>query len=172
MTRVRSTFAATFVCAGLIGVTVLAQKAPEMTPILAGKKFTPPAQGLVEVDFTKPSTKRDKEFVVTRIQVKNTMKAPIARLTVDETWYDKGGALVTGSKGIINGLLQPDEVQTLEIRTPFDAKMSANNYNFTHANGGVKPHRVDKIGGPDAKDEKPAAAKAAAAPAKAAAKKK
>ncbi|MBI3401804.1 MAG: hypothetical protein HY048_10315 [Acidobacteria bacterium] len=168
MTRVRSTCVATLAAAALIGVTVLAQKAPEMKPILAGKSFTPPAQGLVEVDFTKPVTKRDKEMVVTKIQVRNTMKAPIARLTVDETWYDKGGALVTGSKGIINGLLQPDEVQTVEIRTPYDAKMSANNYNFTHANGGVKPHRVDKIGGPDAKD----APKAAAAPAKPAAKKK
>jgi len=171
MTRVRSTSAAALVCAGLIGVTVLAQKAPEMTPILAGRKFTPPAQGLVEVDFTKPSTKRDKEMVVTKIQVRNTMKAPIARLTVDETWYDKGGALVTGSKGIINGLLQPDEVQTLEIRTPFDAKMTANNYNFTHANGAVKPHQVAKIGGPDAKDAAPAKPAAAAA-AKPAAKKK
>lgn len=161
MTRVRSTFAATLVGAALVGVTALAQQAPEMKPILAGKSFTPPAQGQVEVDFTKPATRREKDMVVTRIQVKNTMKAPIARLTIDETWYDKGGALVTGSKGIINGLLQPDEVQTLEIRTPYDAKMSANNYNFTHANGSVKPHRVDKIGGPDAKDEKPAAKPAA-----------
>ncbi|MBZ5560239.1 MAG: hypothetical protein LAO77_23530 [Acidobacteriia bacterium] len=164
MTRVRSTFVATLAGAALIGVTALAQKAPDMKPILAGKSFTPPAQGQVEVDYTKPVTKRDKEFVVTRIQVKNTMKAPIARLTVDETWYDKGGSLVTGSKGIINGLLQPDEVQTVEIRTPYDAKMSANNYNFTHANGGVKPHRVDKIDGSKdapAKEAKPAAKPAA-----------
>jgi len=107
-------------------------------------------------------------MVVTRIQVRNTMKAPIARLTVDETWYDKGGALVTGSKGIINGLLQPDEVQTVEIRTPFDAKMSANNYNFSHANGTVKVHAVKSLDAP--KDAAPA--KAAAAPAKPAAKKK
>jgi hypothetical protein len=159
MTRVRSTFVATLVGAGLIGVTVLAQKAPDMKPILAGKSFTPPAQGQVEVDYTKPVTKRDKDMVVTRIQVRNTMKAPIARLTVDETWYDKGGALVTGSKGIINGLLQPDEVQTVEIRTPFDAKMSANNYNFTHANGSVKPHAVKALDAPkDAAPAKPAAA--------------
>lgn len=168
MTRVRSTFAATLVGAGLIGVTVLAQQAPPMTPILAGKKFTPPAQGLVEVDYLKPTTRRDKDMVVTKIVVKNTMKAPIARLTVDETWYDKGGALVTGSKGIINGLLQPDEVQTLEVRTPYDAKMAANNWNFTHANGAVKVHRVDKM---DAAKDAPAA-KPAAAPAKPAAAKK
>ena len=164
MTRVRSTFAATLAGAALVGVTVLAQKAPDMKPILAGKSFTPPAQGQVEVDYTKPVTKRDKEMVVTKIQVRNTSKAPIARLTVDETWYDKGGSLVTGSKGIINGLLQPNEVQTVEIRTPFDAKMSANNYNFTHANGTVKVHAVKSLDAP--KEEKPAA------PAKSAAKKK
>ena len=157
MTRVRSTVVATLVGAGLIGVTVLAQTAPDMKPILAGKSFTPPAQGQVEVDYTKPVTKRDKDMVVTKIQVRNTMKAPIARLTVDETWYDKGGALVTGSKGIINGLLQPDEVQTVEIRTPFDAKMSANNYNFSHANGAVKVHAVKSLDAPkDAAKDAPA----------------
>ena len=92
------------------------------------------------------------------------MTAPIARLTIDETWYDAAGGLVTGSKGVVNGLLQPGEVQIVRIETPFNAKMKANNYNFTHANGVVKPHRVDKMDAPDAKDGAPAA-KAAAKPA-------
>jgi hypothetical protein len=148
MIRARYLLAATVTSASLIGASVIAQTPPPMTSVLAGKKFTPPAMGPVEVDFTAPKTARVKDMVVTKIMVKNTMTKPIARLTIDETWYDKSGATVTGSKGIVNGLLQPGEVQTIVIETPFNPKMSANNYNFTHANGSVKPHKVTKIDGP------------------------
>ena len=159
MQRARFTIAATLMGASLVA-TVFAQTPapPPMTSVLAGKKFTPPVQGAAEVDFVKPVTKKEGEMVVTRIQVKNTMAKPIARLTITETWYDAGGATVGGSKGSINGLLQPGEVQTVKIETPFNAKMKANNWNFSHANGTVpKPHRVDKLDGGDAKDAKPAA---------------
>lgn len=129
---------------------------PQLTPILAGKNFTPPIRGQADVDFIRPDTKREKDMVVTRIKVKNTSSGPIARLTVSETWYGKDGQVVTGGKGYINGLLQTGDTQTIEIQTPFDSKMSSNNFNFSHANGTVKPHQVAKL------DE---AAKAAAAPA-------
>jgi hypothetical protein len=101
-------------------------------------------------------------MVVTKIQVKNTSNAPIPRLTITETWYDAGGATVGGGKGAINGLLQPGEVQTIIIETPYNSKMKANNYNFSHANGTIKPHAVAKLG----TDEKPAAKPAAATRAK------
>lgn len=167
MIRLRYALAATLVSAGLISVTLLAQQAPApqaplLQPILAGKKLVAPVRGEAQVDFIKPITKREKDMVVTSITVKNTMTAPIARLTIGETWYDAAGALVTGSKGILNGLLQPGEVQTVKIETPFNAKMKANNFTFTHANGAVKPSRVDKMDAPDAKDTKPAAKPAAA----------
>jgi hypothetical protein len=166
MNRARCTFAATLVGVSFIGAALLAQPpaAPPMTSVLAGKKLTPPIRGQAEVDYTKPVTKRDKDMVVTKIQVKNTSNAPIPRLTITETWYDAGGATVGGGKGAINGLLQPGEVQTITIETPYNAKMKANNYNFSHANGTIKPHRVDKLG-TDEKEPatKPAAAKAAKA---------
>ena len=167
MTRARIVFAATLVTAGFIGVTAFAQttQAPPMTSVLGGKKYTPPAQGAVEVDFTKPVTKKEGELVVTRIQVRNPGTKPIARLTITETWYDAAGATVAGGKGVINGLLQPGELQTIVISTPYNAKMKQNNWNFSHANGTVpKPHRVDKMTSPDSKE--PAAKPAAKAPAK------
>jgi hypothetical protein len=162
MTRARLLFAATLVGSSLVAGTALAQatQAP-LTPILSGKKFVAPLKGLAEVEFTKPVTKREKDRVVTRIQVKNATTAPIARLSIDETWYDKGGSIVAGGKGIIAGLLQPGEVQTVTIETVYNAKMAANNYNFAHANGTVKPRRVEKLAGPEAKE--PAAKPAAAA---------
>jgi hypothetical protein len=165
MTRAHVTVAATLLGASL-AVSAFAQPAspPPMTSVLAGKKFTPPFKGQADVDFTKPKTtqSKDHKMVITTIEVKNNANAPLLRLTVDETWYDKAGGLVTGGKGVVNRL-EPGEVATIKIETPYDSKMSANNYNFTHANGTVKPHRVDKFAaaGEPAKEPatKPAAKK-------------
>ena len=160
MNRGRFAFAATLLGVTFAAGTVPAQtvKDPGFTPILAGKKFTPPIRGQADVEFTKPVTKREKDIIVTKVLVKNVSTGPIARLTVDETWYDKAGALVIGGKGTFNGLLPPGEVQTITIETPYNPKMNANNFNFSHANGTVKPVQVPKIDG--------GAASAKAAPAK------
>lgn len=146
------------------GLTVSAQepaaqpKAPDLKPVLAGKKFTPPVRGEATIDFIKTPTRRDGSTLVTKIQVKNTSNAPIARLTIDETWYDKSNNLIPGGKGIINGLLQPGEVQTVEIRTPVNANMSTSMLQFSHANGTVpKPHSVKSLDTSKDAAEKPAA---------------
>jgi hypothetical protein len=159
MKRARFFAAAILVGAAFTATAALAQTPPPMSSVLAGKKFTPPLKGPADVEFMKPETKHEKDMVVTRIKVRNASNAPIARLTIAETWYDKGGATVGGGKGVINGLLQPGEVQTIVIETPYNTKMSANNYNFSHANGTVpKPKRVDKMSGD--KDTPAPAAKA------------
>ena len=136
-----------------------AVKAPPMQPILAGRKIVPPARGEVLVEYTTAVTKRDGPNVVTRLQVKNVGSAPISRLTFTETWYDKAGVIVTGNKGVINGLFQPGEIQALTISTPYDARMSGNRQGFSHANGTVKTTRVVKFDVP----KQPAAAQAASA---------
>ena len=135
-----------------------APQAPQLTPILAGKNFTPPIRGQADVDFVKPETKRNKDLVVTTIKVKNMSTGPIARLTVSETWYGKDGQIVTGGKGFINGLLKPGDSQAIEIQPPYDAKMSSNNFNFAHANGTVKPHQVKTLDEPKDAAAKPAPA--------------
>jgi hypothetical protein len=162
MNRARITFAAALVGVSFLATTAAqAQQPPPMTSVLAGKKFTPPFKGQAEVEFTRPVTKRDKDMVVTTILVRNTANAPLLRLTIDETWYDKAGGLVTGGKGVLPRL-EAGEVGTVKIETPWNSKMSANNYNFGHANGTVKPRRVDKlVPAADAKQPatKPAASK-------------
>ena len=62
-------------------------------------------------------------------------------------------------KGVVNRI-EPGEVATVKIETPFNAKMKANNYNFTHANGTIKPHAVPKLMA--AGDKEPAAKPASA----------
>ena len=144
---------ATALCAG--GVSLSAQapapKAPEMKSVLAGKKFMPPIRGEATVDFVKSPTRREGSTLVTRITVKNTSPGPIPRLTIDETWYDKNNNLIPGGKGVVNGLLQPDEVQVIEIRTPVDPKMATSMLQFSHANGTVKTRATSRLDAP-AKD--------------------
>jgi hypothetical protein len=163
MIRARLTLAATLVGASFVA-TAFAQTpaAPPMTSVLAGKKFTPPVKGDAQVDFIASPTRRDGTTLVTKVQVKNMSPAPIARLKIAETWYDKDGNAIPGGDAVINGLLQPGEVQTLEIKTPVNPKMTASKMQFTHANGPVnKPHKVTKFDG-DAKDAAKPAAKPAA----------
>jgi len=180
MNRARHGFAAAIAGAICVsGLTLLAQtgapaqappKAPEFKSVLAGKKFTPPIRGAAEVDFIKTPTKREGQTLVTRIQVKNTSNAPIARLTIDETWYDKNQNLIPGGKGVVSGLLQPGEIQTIEVKTPVNPNMASSMLQFSHANGTVpKPHAVKAF---DAPAKEPAAKGPTKAPTKAAPRKK
>jgi hypothetical protein len=161
--KVHFAVAAALAAASLVAAGVSAQtpQAPPMQSILAGKKIVPPVKGQAEVDYVKPDTKRKGSMVVTKIQVKNMSAAPIARLKIIETWFDKSGGTIPGGEGVINGLLQPGEVQTIEIQTPFSANLSANSWNFVHANGSVKPHLVKSLDG--ATTSKEPATKSAAA---------
>ena len=163
MIRTRIAVVAALVGISVAGASLLAQKAPEMKPILAGKKVEPPIRGQAEVDFLQPVTKRNGDIVTTTIKVKNTSTAPIARLSISETWFDKSQAAVATSQGSLDKPLDPGAVDTVTIQTPWNAKMSGNSWQFSHANGAVKPRRVPKL------DDTSKGAAAKAAPAKAAA---
>jgi hypothetical protein len=142
MNRGRIAAIATLVCVGLAGPTLVAQQPPEMKPILSGRKVEPPIKGQAEIDFTQPSTKRNGDVVTTTVKVKNTSNAPIARLTISETWFDKGQQQVASSQGSLDKPLEPGAIDTVTIQTPWSAKMNGNSWTFTHANGTIKPRRV------------------------------
>jgi hypothetical protein len=170
MIRARLLVAATFV-ATVSGAGLLAQQAPagqpappEMKSILAGKKFTPPIRGEATIDIVKSPTRREGTTLVTKIQVKNTSNAPIPRLKVAETWFDKDGNMIPGGEAVVNGLLQPGEVSNLEVRTPVNTKMLQSRLQFSHANGTVNAKSVKSIDAPAGKEPaaKPATAKASA----------
>jgi hypothetical protein len=162
MNRPRFAILAALAAATVAGTPLLAQtpKAPEFKSILANRKVEPPIKGQAEVDFMQPVTKRNGDVVTTMVRVKNTSPAPIARLTIAETWFDKGGAIVANGQGSLEKVLDPGAVETVTIQTAWNAKMNGNSWNFSHAYGNVKPHRVPKI------EESKAPAPAAKAPAK------
>jgi len=156
MNRARFVVAATLAGASLVGGSLLAQtaQAPEMKSVLQGKKFTPPIKGAADIDYVKSPTRREGTTLVTKIVVKNTSTAPIPRLKVSETWYDKDGNMIPGGDAVINGLLQPGEIATLEIRTPVNRKMGQSMMQFSNADGPVpKPHSVKTLDAPGAAKE-------------------
>jgi len=164
MNRARVALAATTLAAAF--VVGAGAQAPKLEPVLAGKKFTPPVHGEAAIEYTTPVTKREGENIVTRITVRNISPAPIARLQITETFYDKAGAVLISGRAAINGLLQPQEVQVVTISTPLKTGVGGDKLAFRHANGDVKPNKVNKIDVP--KDT----ASAAPAPAASAAPKK
>lgn len=149
MNRARLVFAATLVAVGFTAGTALAQVPdPGFKPILAGKKFIPPLRGEAKIDFVSAPTRREGTTIVTRLQVKNTSAAPIARLKVVESWYDKKGEIIPGGEAVVDKLLQPDETASLEIRTPVNLNMAQSKMQFSHNNGTVNPRRVPKLDAP------------------------
>ena len=118
-----------------------------LEPILAGKKVEQAFKGQAEVEFVS-SSRKDGDIVVTTMKVKNLSAGPIGRLKVEETWFDKGQNPVATSQGVLDKMLEPGAVETLTIQTPWSAKMNGNSWQFSHANGTVKPHKVAKLDEP------------------------
>ena len=149
MTRTRVVVVSAVLATLGVGIVPAHSQTPPATQpmpsVLAGRKLTPPIKGEALIEFTQPTTRREKNMIITTIVVKNTSLGAIARLTVTESWYDAGGALVLESRGLINGLLQPGEIQTITIETPARPTLSRNNWTFSHVNGTVRPQRVAKL---------------------------
>ena len=146
MNRSRIAVAAALVSVSLAAPSLLAQTAPEMHPILAGRKVEQAFKGQADVEFI-PSSRKNGDVVVTTMKVKNLSNGPISRLKVEETWFDKGGAPVGSSDSVLTKMLEPGAVETLTIQTPWNAKMNGNSWNFSHANGTIKPKKVAKFEG-------------------------
>ena len=152
MNRARFVVAATVVATSVVaGVALTAQtpQAPDLHPILAGRQITPPLRGEATVEVLwPPVSKRDKDNVVTQVRVKNVSNGPIKGFSIDQPWYNKGGAVVASGKGTIMGLFQPNDVQTVTIEVAYKTDMLSNNYIFSHVNGTVKPEKVAKMEAP------------------------
>jgi hypothetical protein len=121
-----------------------ATPAPATPP--APAKFVPPIRGQAELGMLKPVVKREGKEIVTLFKLKNlSTSGAIAGLKVDEFWYDKAGNPLTGDSFRYRKLLLPGEVIEVTLRTPADPKMDRNQWNFSHANGTIKPKRFEKF---------------------------
>ena len=142
--------------AGIVaaGVTAAAQApkpAAPAAPAAQGAKprLLAPVRGVAQVNFTKPVVKRGKvggkDFVITTMQIKNMAAAPIAGLKVDDFWYDRAGGPLPSDSYRHPRPLAPGEVITVTLETPADPRMNRNQWQFSHANGEIKPSLVGKL---------------------------
>jgi hypothetical protein len=143
--------------AGLLAVStgVAAQQAKPATPAPEGQapaakpRLVAPIRGVAQIGYTKPTVKRGKvngkDFVITTMQIKNMAAGPIAGLKVDDFWYDKAGGPLPSDSYRHPRPLAPGEVITVTLETPADPRMNRNQWQFSHANGDIKPTLVPKM---------------------------
>lgn len=129
-------------------VAAFAQQAPAAPA--STTKWVDTVRGPADVQFLKPVVKNGKDkdgspLIVSTIQVKNMSQKAIARLTIEEFWYDKAGNPVSGDKEFLRKPLLPGETATIVLETPKLANMDRNSYKFSHGNGDVKPKQVPKF---------------------------
>ena len=138
MKRLGSLIVVTAVATAIAGGVSFAQAPP-------AKKLVAPVRGEASVEITAPDTKLGKDEVVTTIRVKNTSKAPIAGFRIEENWF-KGSDAIGGDSYRHPRPLQVGEVIQIQLKTPRSRVVGARNqYQFSHANGTVKPTTVKKL---------------------------
>jgi hypothetical protein len=109
------------------------------------KKLVAPVRGEAKVEITKPDTKVNGNDVVTTIRVKNVMTAPIAGFKIEENWF-KGSDAIGGDVYRHPRPFLPGEVIQIKLTTPRSRVVGrTNQYQFTHANGAIKPTAVAKL---------------------------
>jgi hypothetical protein len=104
-----------------------------------------PVRGTAEIQYIMSAPRVEKDTIVTTFQVKNMSSAPIARLTIEEFWWDKQRNPVSGDKQFLKKPLAPGEAATIVLRTPKMPNMDTNNFKFSHQNGDIKPKKVAKF---------------------------
>jgi hypothetical protein len=120
-----------------------------VSPVLAGqeapRKLVAPVRGEAQVEITAPDTKPVGNDIVTTIRVKNVSALPIAGFRVQENWY-KGNDAISGDTYRHPRPLQVGEVIEIKLSTPRARIVGARNqYQFSHANGVVKPKTVKSL---------------------------
>ncbi len=126
------------------GVSAAFAQAPDSQP--AKPVWINPVRGTVEIQYIDTPIKLDKEgYVVKTFQVKNMSTGPIARLKIEQFWWDKNNNPVPGDAQFLKKPLMPGEIGTIVLKTPKNANMFRDNYKFSHQYGDVKVKRVAKF---------------------------
>lgn len=146
MFRLNRVFLALALVAALLAGTTTFAAAQTAPATQTRAKFVDTVRGPADIQYLKPVIKVEKDgTVVTTFEVKNMSPKAIARLTIEEFWYDKAGNPVTGDKQFLKKPLLAGEAATIILRTPKNPNMNRNSYKFSHANGDIKPKVVQKF---------------------------
>jgi hypothetical protein len=113
----------------------------------APARFVKTMKGTATVDFMEAPGKTVGNDIVTVIKVKNTSALAIALFKVDEYWYNKKRAVVTGDSYKHTKPFMPGEILEVTLKAPKKPgeELYMSQYQFSHAAGEVKPNRVKKF---------------------------
>ena len=115
--------------------------------------LVPTQRGLAPVGYTQPEARRERDFIVTTIRIRNQAQNAIAGLQVDEFWFDRDGNTVTGDSVRFREPVMPGEVVDVELRVPRNSAMDRSNYEFSHQNGEIEANLVDELPDPIVEEE-------------------
>jgi hypothetical protein len=133
---------------GLSASSVVAQQTTQ-------RKLIAPVRGEAAIEITSPDTRVVGTDVVTKIRVKNISSGPIAGFKIDENWF-KGGDALSGDSYRHSRPLQTNEVIEITLTVPRSRVVGARNqYQFSHANGTIKPTTVKSLDLPKPDPTKP-----------------
>ena len=115
--------------------------------------LVPTVHGRAVIGYTQPQARREANFIITAMRVKNLSENAIAGFQVDEFWFDTDGNTVTGDRFRLREPLLPEQVLDLELRVPRDPAMDRSNYEFSHQNGNIEANLLDEIEDPPLPEE-------------------
>lgn len=118
---------------------------PALAEQEAPRRLVAPVRGEAAVEITAPNTRVTTKEVITTFRVKNVSPAPIAGFRVEENWF-KGNTAIGGDIYRHPRPFRPDEVIEITLSVPRDRVVGARNqYQFSHANGTIKPTTVKSL---------------------------
>lgn len=150
MNRRFALIAATCLVAALVPSWSRAQAKPAAQPTTpaappAPAKWIPPVKGEATVDFVRSREVRVKGEIQTKMKVRNTSKGSIALLAVEELWYNTKREIASNGIYRHKQLLNPGEIIEFTIASPDKPDLYSNMLMFKHANGTIKPNKVNKL---------------------------
>jgi hypothetical protein len=111
----------------------------------APAKWVKPIKGTATVDVIQGTPKRVGNEMVTVLRIRNSSPGAINLLRVDEYWYNKQPAEVSGDTQSYRKPFNPGEIIEITMKSPIKPDLYRSTYNFSHANGAVKATAVKKF---------------------------
>jgi hypothetical protein len=108
-------------------------------------KWVKPIKGIASIEVIQGVPKRIGPDIVTVVKVKNTSDGSIGLLKVDEYWYNKKLAVVTGDTQRYNKPFNPGDVIEVTMKSPVKPDLYRSQLAFSHAGGAVQAKGVKKF---------------------------
>jgi hypothetical protein len=108
-------------------------------------KFYKPIKGPANIEVIQGTGKRVGSDIVTVLKIRNTSSGSIGLLKVDEYWYNKKLAVVSGDTQHVRKPFNPGDVVEITMKAPVKPDLYKSQYAFSHAGGEIKVKPVKKF---------------------------